>query len=417
MSASVRGACPSLAAPMQTGDGLLVRLLPAGPIPLKAFAGLCTASQTHGNGAIEISARGSVQVRGLTPVSAPLFAATVNALRTDLGGAVPIISDPLPEEPTSLIDSSGLAADLRHALDAAPLRLAPKVSVIVDGGGRHHLDALTADIRVRAVTTANGPLLRIAIAGDEATALTLGTVAPEEACATVLRLLASIASHGPEARAMDVLRRGGIEAFQDAIRTPLAFELSLPPRLPAEMIGTHCLNDELYALGVGLTFGHAEAGTLRALADIARTQGGLWARPAPDRTLLFGPFQRTTVKTVRDEAQRLGFAVDPSDARRRIVACPGAPSCASGLIAARTMAAEIAKSVELPSQGIAVHVSGCAKGCAHPAPALLTIVGTAQGCGIVHEGTARDAPVAYATPACLIEEIERIIEIREAVDA
>ena len=38
-----RGACPGLAAPMQTGDGLLARLGPAGPMPLKALAGLCAA--------------------------------------------------------------------------------------------------------------------------------------------------------------------------------------------------------------------------------------------------------------------------------------------------------------------------------------------------------------------------------------
>lgn len=417
MSASVRGACPTLLAPMQTGDGLLVRLLPAGPIKIKAFAGLCAAALTHGNGAIEISARGSVQVRGLTPASAPLFAAAVSALRIELNDGVPIISDPLPEESTAVIGSNALAANLRHAIATATLRIAPKVSVIVDGGGRLHLDALNADVRVRAVAAANRPLLRIAIAGDEATASPLGAVSPEETCATVLRLLATIAAHGPEARAMDVLRHCGIEAFQDAISTPQAFEPSLQPRLPAEMIGTHCLDDDLYALGIGLTFGHAEAGTLRALTDIARTHGGLWVRPAPDRALVLGPFQRTTVKTVRDEAQRLGFAVDPSDARRRIVACPGAPSCASGLIAARTMAAEIAKSIELPGHGIAVHVSGCAKGCAHPAPALLTIVGTAQGCGIVHEGTARGTPLSYATPASLVEEIDRIIEMQETVDA
>jgi len=32
-----RGACPGLSAPMPTGDGLLVRLLPTGTIPLAAF--------------------------------------------------------------------------------------------------------------------------------------------------------------------------------------------------------------------------------------------------------------------------------------------------------------------------------------------------------------------------------------------
>ena len=69
-----RGACPRLSEPMQTGDGLLARMVTAGPIPLDQFARLCAAASEHGNGVMEISARGSLQVRGLTPLSAPLFA-------------------------------------------------------------------------------------------------------------------------------------------------------------------------------------------------------------------------------------------------------------------------------------------------------------------------------------------------------
>ncbi len=63
---SRRGACPALSAPMPTGDGLLVRLAPAGTIALAALAGLCAAAREHGNGIVEITARGSIQVRGLT---------------------------------------------------------------------------------------------------------------------------------------------------------------------------------------------------------------------------------------------------------------------------------------------------------------------------------------------------------------
>jgi len=402
---------------METGDGLLVRFLPTAPIPLRALAGLCAAALTQGNGTMEISARGSVQIRGLTPVTAPSFADAVFALRLDIGDGVPVLADPLPGDPTALVDANVLAAELRNAIASAALALAPKLSVIVDGGGKLHLDALNADIRVRAGTTADGPLLHLAVAGDGTTASPLGAVAPEEARAAVSRLLAVIAAHGAQARAAYVLRRCGLAGFQQAIGTRIVPAPSLPPRLPAKMVGTHFLKDDLYALGVGLAFGHAEAETLRALTDITRAYGGLWARPAPDRSLLLGPFKRTTIKTMRDEARRLGFAVDPFDARRRIVACPGAPSCASGLIAARTIASEIAKSVELPDHGVAVHVSGCAKGCAHPAATRFTIVGTARGCGVVCGGTARGMPSSYVIPEGLAEEIHRVIDTQEAVDA
>lgn len=70
-----RGACPALSAPMSTGDGLLVRLNPtASGLSPKTLMGLCESALRHGNGIVEITARGSFQIRGLTPTSAILLA-------------------------------------------------------------------------------------------------------------------------------------------------------------------------------------------------------------------------------------------------------------------------------------------------------------------------------------------------------
>ena len=49
-----------------------------------------------------------------------------------------------------------------------------------------------------------------------------------------------------------------------------------------------------------------------------------------------------------------------------------------------------------------MHVSGCAKGCAHPTLAPLTIVGTEQGCGIVANDTARATPSTHLDPNELV---------------
>ncbi len=46
------------------------------------------------------------------------------------------------------------------------------------------------------------------------------------------------------------------------------------------------------------------------------------------------------------------------------------------------------------TRAVTIHISGCAKGCAHAAPAALTIVGTAEGCALIANGSARDAPFA-----------------------
>ncbi|RVC72536.1 precorrin-3B synthase, partial [Mesorhizobium sp. M4A.F.Ca.ET.022.05.2.1] len=51
---SRRGACPALSTPMQTGDGLLVRLNPvAGGMPPKLLIGLGESALRHGNGIME----------------------------------------------------------------------------------------------------------------------------------------------------------------------------------------------------------------------------------------------------------------------------------------------------------------------------------------------------------------------------
>jgi precorrin-3B synthase len=413
----IRGACPRLAEPMQTGDGLLARLVTAGPIPIDAFAAFCAAAQKHGNGILEISARGNLQVRGLTPDSASLFASVVAELDIELCDSVPVISSPLPDDPTALIDADTLASSLRRAIAARGLVLAPKVSVIVDGSGRLHLDALNADLRLRAIETEEGIKLHVALAGDAASATPLRFVAPQEAINAAISVLALIASRGAKTRAADLLQSEGIGIFRAAARSRLEAAIPLPKRPRAEPIGLHRLGGEQCAIGVALAFGHASAGDLMAFARAARINGATWARSAPGRALLLGPIDEMTGFVLATAADDLGFMVDARDLRHRIVACGGAPSCASGLIAARALAAELAKHLPPFRDGIAVHVSGCAKACAHPGAAPLTIVGTDRGCGIIHDGTARATPEGYVDPRNLIAEVRRASRASEIVDA
>ena len=412
-----RGACPRLAEPMQTGDGLLARLMPARLMPLESFAALCAAAEDQGNGLIEISARGSLQVRGLSPDSAPLFASAVAALDIELCDSVPVISNPLPDDPTALIDADALASSLRRAIGTRGLELAPKVSVVIDGGGRLHLDTLTADLRLRAFVIAGATKLHLSLAGDAASATPLGLAAPDDAIEAATRLLGLIASHVPTARASDLLRGEGIRVFNETVGNRMAMATPLPMRPRAEPIGLHRLRDGQCAIGVALAFGHASAGNLIEFADIARANGASWARPAPDRTLLLGPIDEMTGFVLATAADDLGFVVDARDPRRRIVACPGAPACASGLIAARVLAAELAEHLPPSRDGVAVHVSGCAKGCAHPSAAPLTLVGTMQGCGIIRNGTASAMPQHSVKPSNLVAEVLRTQRPRETVDA
>jgi precorrin-3B synthase len=227
-----RGGCPGLSAPMQTGDGLLVRLTPIGTMPLDAFAELCAATRQHGNGIVEITARGNIQVRGLSPASAPRFAAAIAALGIVAADGVPVLSDPLAGlDPEELIDAGALAADLRHALAQSSLaaRLGAKVSVAIDGGRLLTLDAVAADVRLRAERTDGGDIaLAISIGGDAASAAYLGVIAPGHGVEAAMQLLDVIARCGRDTRARDIVAAEGTTVFQSAVADLLIGDT--PPR-------------------------------------------------------------------------------------------------------------------------------------------------------------------------------------------
>ncbi|RUW71624.1 precorrin-3B synthase, partial [Mesorhizobium sp. M1E.F.Ca.ET.063.01.1.1] len=177
---SRRGACPALSAPMQTGDGLLVRLNPvAGGLSPKSLIGLCESALRHGNGIMEVTARGSLQIRGLTAASARLLAAEVDALGIEVRSGVPVEIGPLAGiDPQEIADPLPLAERVRMAIEEAGLtqRLGPKVSVIVDGGGQLAMDELMADVRLAAVQATAGVQWSVSVAGDGRTAKLLATV-------------------------------------------------------------------------------------------------------------------------------------------------------------------------------------------------------------------------------------------------
>jgi len=356
---------------MATGDGLLARLRPVGnrltPAQLTDLARLALE---HGNGLVEITARGNLQVRGLTPQSAPRFAraaATVIAVDT---GPVIAVSPLMGDDPTEKADPTPLFERLHR--EAAPLtaRLGPKVSVVLDGGGQLPLAALKADIRLYAEDATNW-------------AVTLGGAAPlrldgDGAVTAALALLRALAALGPAARATDL--------FPSTAR---ASENGGQPDLPMRL-----RRRRGHAIAIALPFGQVHGDALVALARRCAAAGVATLRLAPGHALLLDDAPDALVEA----AAALGFITDPRDPRRRVSACIGSAGCAAGHIAARRVAASLAP---LLPEGRQLHVSGCSKGCAHPRPAAFTLVGRPDGVGLVIAGRAGDTPEEIRSEAAL----------------
>ena len=122
---------------------------------------------------------------------------------------------------------------------------------------------------------------------------------------------------------------------------------------------------------VGFEFGQLTADTLAALAN--------------------SPIRVTPWRMILMEGQGLpslpGLITIPSDPRLNVTACTGAPGCPQALQPTRDLARRLAPQVP---HGQHLHVSGCAKGCAHPAPCALTLTATKQGFTLTRNGRAGD---------------------------
>lgn len=456
-----RGACPALYTPMQTGDGLLARLNTiAGGLPPKALIGLCESALRHGNGIIEVTGRGSIQIRGLTPQSAQALARDVDALEIDVRSGMPVETGPLAGiDAQEIADPRSLANEIRAAIEKAGLsaQLGPKVSVVVDGGGRVPMDRVSADVRL---TACGGmPAWQLAIGGTAASARPLGFVDEAHACAATTLILEAIATLGREARARDLdaqhiaeriflsglpavsptgRQKSGLnagsafaapETGESGFQTPVSSLVeemagrpqrgNLQARPTGTPIATFPLVDGTCALGISLPFGSMPAENIIALAQGAIALGATEIRPAPSRALLFPRMSLDACETLRDAANSLGFITEAYDPRLSIAACPGAPACASGRIATRALAERIAAhDADLLDGSFTLHISSCAKGCAHPAPAGLTLIGHDLhdheldthdgGAGIALDATARSPEAAGTVIADAQAGMERI---------
>jgi precorrin-3B synthase len=410
MSGQTRGACPTLFEPMRTGDGLLVRVKPPlGRLDAAAARKLAEAARRFGNGRLELTNRGALQVRGLSEQTlAPFREAMLAAALASADAAVErrrnLVLSPLAGDAESTLAGElerWIAQD--HALAALPPKFAFAVGTVSDpyrlpGDVRlvadaatpppsrfaSHLPRCTGEERGAAVPPRAGELSakltegafwRIGLGGD-VDGLTLDPLpAVQTIVGAFLRLRAQLPD--PPRRMTDLVRHSGVEAFfAGADVKPTETTAAPAASTIAGALG------EVFALG--LAFGAITAEGLSLAADLAERFA--------DGPLRLSPWRALFLTGVSDAAQlaadATGFVVAPTDPCLRVNACAGAPACASAHAATRDDAV-LAAARRLAGD---VHLSGCAKGCAHPGPAAITLVAAPDGYGLVRNGRAGDSP-------------------------
>jgi len=383
---SRRGWCPSLARPMPTGDGLLARVHPPlGRLTAPQARAVAEGARRFGNGHIDVTARANLQIRGVTPetqgpLADHLAAFGLGDVREDGGPQRLTLTPPL-------FDHDTLANAVEAAGRAVP-GLPAKTLVAIDAAGGFGLGAAEADIALHVL----GPdRIAPALAGPDGL-VWFAPISQIEALASVAEWLSALATSGARRlRDLDLWRE---TRPADRVTAPAA----LPPLAP----GLHEFGDGT-ALAVEAAFGRCTADGLAHLAEWSERLGAPHLAFGPTRGIVLVTQDRDTARNARDALARQGFIDAADDPRGAVAACPGAPACASGSTPTLTDAARLAEA--LRGSRVDAHVSGCAKGCAHPGSASLTLVGHAGRYGIVLDGRPDAEPALQLTFEAVLDRV------------
>ena len=304
---------------MMTGDGLLARLRPEKPgFALRELMEIADAAAVCGNGILEITARGNLQIRGLTAQSVPFLSQKIADAGIAITQGLAIETPPVAGlDPADIADAVAMAERLRMAVSAhqPPLALAPKLSVIVDGGGQLNLGAVTADIRLRAVRINDAVFWLLSLAGTEITASRIAVLEDAAVVPAAMDILKNLAAIGRDARARDII--GAV-----ATRWASAFDLdAIPPQMAApSSAGIHDLGNEFCILGIGLPFGQIHAQALCTLLEALDIVGATEIRLAPGHALMVLGIARDRIAAA--QALALGHGLRAFRAIRAIILPP-----------------------------------------------------------------------------------------------
>jgi precorrin-3B synthase len=407
-----KGWCPGALRPMETGDGLIARVrAPRGRLSLDQAAAVADSAIACGNGAIGLSARGNLHLRGLSE-------RTLSDLHARLGDAGLIDADPEVErlrnivvsplddlDPEALIalGPSVAALETRLAGDRDLRQLPAKFSFVLDAQGRLPLGDVDADMRFEA---ASAGTLAVYLAGEDAFAAECPPLETGEIAARLGRAFVRLAGAGEGApRRMRVLveRRGAEAVFAQAGYETIAHPRSQGRTSPRDLLGAHVFGAAA-VVGAAAAFGEIEAGRFRALIERARALGANGLRLTPWRAFLIVGLAPQCAESMVDSIVELGFVISADEPRLRVAACPGAPACAHGHRPVREDAGRWA--ALLPKgEGVVLHVSGCAKGCARPAATAATLTATEMGYDLILAGRAGDPPARRGLSSARIEEL------------
>jgi precorrin-3B synthase len=363
-------ACPGALQVHQAADGALVRVrLPGGVITPAQLATLAGISKQFGSAALELTARGNVQLRGITDRTAVAEAIAHAGLLPSATHerARNIVASPLSGRVGGRAAGGGWVSELAARLcgETGPAELGGRFWFGLDDG-RGDVSGLGADVGAHVLDDGVALLL----AGRD-TGVRLGVE-------DVARSLVELASRFVEVRGKSwrVCELADIQELQP----PVALSDEVFPPVTRAPVGWIGQDDGRVTLGAAVPLGVLPARVADYLAVI-------------DAPLVITPWRSVLVcdlsEEVADAALRvlapLGLVFDENSPWLSVSACTGSPGCAHSAADVRADAAASLDARDADA-GVHRHFVGCERACGCP-PAGEVLVANGQGYRLLRDPT------------------------------
>lgn len=388
--------CPGILRLHEAADGAMARVrLPGGRLTATALEALADLGDL-GNGLVELTSRGNVQVRGLSLADAATAADRL--WRAELLPSAAhdrvrnIVASPLGGRhaaAAAVTDDVVRALDEGLCADAGLAGLPGRFLFAVDDGsgtvGPHDADvALVAE----AVNGEDRGAFRLLLAGHPTTLVVPATQAATSALEAARAFLAVARDDGagPSPSRLREMAGHGPARVAAALGVALTAAVGSSPPCVAHPVGTLEQNDGRVAITARPPLGRLDPFGLRALRALATTAGAT-VRTAPARTMTLVDVPAALGATTTAALAALGLVVKPGTGWEGLSACAGLGACSRARVDVRGAAARRASvrgQVAEPE-----HWSACERGCGRPSDATVLITAGGGGLRVDDGGIAR----------------------------
>lgn len=354
-------ACPGALSLHQAADGALARIrLPGGLLTATQLTALAEAARDFGSGALELTGRGNLQIRGIGPDAEPVARAVAAA------GLLPspthervrnIVASPLSGRVGGLGDVRDLVTELDAAVRADPdlARLPGRFWMGLDDG-RGDISGLGTDIGVR--LTDDGAELQITGRGT-GVVVGLDEVAP----ALIAAARRFVEIRGTAWRAVELPDPAVL--VDGAVLGAATEPVSRPP------VGWFEQRDGRVTLAAAVPLGVLPVRTAEFLAAIEAPLA-----ITPWRSVLVYDLSEDIADTCLRVLAPLGLVFDENSPWLSVSACTGRPGCERSGADVRADAAAAVAAGDVGAEHR--HYVGCERACGSP-PAGQVLIATPDG--------------------------------------